>query len=64
MIDFDSLPGIALYILIWAYPILRVRLSDKTSGDERLGWMLAVALFSWVAFIFFLLVAPLKKVEE
>ncbi|HFB66263.1 MAG TPA: hypothetical protein ENJ60_12065, partial [Aeromonadales bacterium] len=35
--------------------------SDKTSGNEKLAWLLAMFFVSWFAWIFYLLLAPLKE---
>jgi len=37
--------------------------SRKTSGNEKLAWILAVLFISWFAWIFYLLLAPLKRNE-
>jgi hypothetical protein len=35
--------------------------SERTSGNEKLAWLLALLCISWFAWIFYLLLAPLKK---
>lgn len=47
--------------LIWLFPILVILSSDKTSGTEKLAWILAVIFISWFAWIFYMLLAPVKK---
>jgi len=47
--------------VIWLIPILSILFSSKTSGSEKLGWVLAVIFISWFAWIFYLLFAPIKK---
>jgi len=37
--------------------------SSKTSGSEKLAWILAVLFISWFAWTFYLLLAPLKRKE-
>lgn len=65
--EFELLGGaVALVLLIlggiiWFLPILIILGSDKTSGSEKLAWILAVVFISWFAWIFYLLLAPLKK---
>ncbi len=47
-----------LFLLIWLFPIILILQSDKTSGAEKLFWLLAVLFVSWFAWIFYLLLAP------
>ena len=47
--------------LIWFLPILIIATSDKTTGSEKLAWILAIIFLSWFAWIFYFLVAPIKK---
>lgn len=59
--------GISLLIIlgiiafIWFLPILIITVSKKTKGSEKLAWILAVIFVSWFAWIFYLLLAPIKK---
>lgn len=46
---------------IWVLPILIIAFSKKTTGAEKLAWILAVIFISWFAWIFYLLLAPLKR---
>ena len=57
--------GIALSIpflglIIWFLPILIILASDRTSGGEKLAWILAMIFLSWFAWIFYFLLAPIK----
>lgn len=45
---------------IWFLPILLIAVSDKTSGGEKAAWILAVIFVSWFAWVFYLLLAPIK----
>ena len=47
--------------LIWLLPILIIAGSDKTTGGEKLAWILAIIFLSWFAWIFYFLLAPIKK---
>ena len=47
-------------IVIWLLPILIILNSDKTTGGEKLAWILAIIFLSWFAWIFYFLLAPLK----
>ena len=47
--------------LLWLLPILIIADSDKTSGGEKLAWILAIIFLSWFAWIFYFLLAPIKE---
>lgn len=47
--------------IIWLIPVILIILSSKTSGGEKLAWVLLVIFVSWFAWIFYLLLAPLKQ---
>lgn len=47
--------------IVWLIPIWLVYSSKRTSGNEKLAWILAIIFISWFAWIFYLLLAPLKK---
>jgi len=47
-------------IVIWLLPILIILNSDKTTGGEKLAWILAIIFLSWFAWIFYFLLAPVK----
>jgi hypothetical protein len=47
--------------IIWLIPLLAIIASRRTSGSEKLAWVLAVLFVSWFAWIFYLLLAPIKK---
>lgn len=51
---------IAAIGLIWVLPILIIISSNKTTGGEKLAWVLAVIFISWFAWIFYMLLAPVK----
>lgn len=50
-----------IIILVWLLPIIIIASSSRTKGGEKLAWILAVLFISWFAWIFYLLLAPLKK---
>lgn len=61
--------GLALAVpfgcfLIWLLPILIIAFSDKTTGSEKLAWILAIVFLSWFAWIFYFLLAPVKEKPE
>jgi hypothetical protein len=52
------------WFLIWLLPILIIACSNKTTGGEKLAWILAIVFLSWFAWIFYFLLAPIKKRPE
>ena len=46
--------------LLWLLPILIIANSDKTTGGEKLLWILAIIFLSWFAWILYFFVAPIK----
>lgn len=48
---------------VWLLPILIIIGSGKTTGGEKLAWVLAVIFVSWFAWIFYALLAPIKNRE-
>ena len=58
-------PSIAIMFLIvaigWLLPIIIILRSSKTSGGEKLAWILLILFVSWLAWIFYWLLAPIKK---
>lgn len=50
-----------LCAFIWLLPIILIAGSSKTCGKEKVAWILAVIFISWFAWVFYLLLAPLKK---
>ena len=54
--------GVLLFLaVIWLLPLMLILSSGKTSGAEKLFWLLAVLFVSWFAWIFYLLLAPIGK---
>jgi len=45
----------------WLLPIIIILRSSKTSGGEKLAWILLIIFVSWLAWIFYWLLAPIKK---
>lgn len=57
-------PILSLLLLagfVWLIPFISILFSRKTSGREKFAWILAVIFISWFAWIFYLLIAPIKK---
>ena len=49
---------------IWLLPIILIAGSDRTEGKEKAAWILAVIFISWFAWVFYLLLAPLKTTDR
>lgn len=52
---------LAIIAIVWLIPLMSILFSRKTTGSEKLAWVLAVLFISWFAWIFYLLLAPVKK---
>jgi hypothetical protein len=50
--------------IVWLLPILIIISSRKTTGGEKVAWVLAVVFVSWFAWIFYMLLAPIKNRES
>ena len=59
--DFGVLIILAAIGFVWLLPILIIISSDKTTGGEKLAWLLAVFFISWLAWVFYMLLAPIKS---
>ncbi|HEX5419431.1 MAG TPA: hypothetical protein VFY39_05495 [Gammaproteobacteria bacterium] len=52
------------WFILWLLPILIIAFSDKTTGVEKLAWILAIVFLSWFAWIFYFLLAPIKPRDD
>ena len=52
---------LAICALVWLLPLIIISRSSATSGQEKMAWILAVLFISWGAFIFYLLLEPIRK---
>lgn len=50
----------ALCIAIWLVPFWIIATSDKTTGFEKIAWLLAMICLSWFAWVFYFFLAPIK----
>jgi hypothetical protein len=55
--------ALILFAIIWWMPIILIARSDKTTGGEKLVWILLVLFFSWFSWIIYWLVAPVHRPE-
>jgi hypothetical protein len=59
--------GISLLIILgvialcYLLPIIIIASSRKTTGAEKIAWLIAVLFVSWFAWIFYFLLAPIKR---
>lgn len=63
----ETLAGLLFFpilAVIWLIPLLLIVFSSKTSGGEKIAWVLLVIFVSWFAWIFYLLLAPLKQARR
>lgn len=51
----------AFITFIWLLPILIIIGSNRTTGGEKAAWVLAVIFVSWFAWVFYMLLAPIKN---
>jgi hypothetical protein len=52
---------LVIVAVVWLLPIVLILTSNKTSGAEKLFWLLAVVFVSWFAWILYMLLAPIGK---
>lgn len=50
-----------VFFFVWVLPLILIISSSKTRGGEKLAWLLLVVFVSWFAWVFYLLLAPLKN---
>lgn len=53
--------GMLLIAIIWWLPVILILRSDKTSGVEKLVWVLLIFFFSWFSWILYALLAPVGQ---
>ena len=49
--------------LLWLLPFILISQSKKVSGKEKLAWFIAIFFVSWLAWVLYLFLAPIKKTE-
>lgn len=59
--SFFALLGLMVWAFVWFLPILFILVSDRTDGKEKFAWILAVIFITWFAWVFYLLLAPIKQ---
>jgi hypothetical protein len=56
--------GIGTLVLIavgWLLPIVLVLTSSRTTGLEKLFWVVLILFFSWFSWVLYLFIAPVEK---
>ena len=61
---FFTLLFVLFCAIVWLLPIILIAGSDRTSGAEKVAWILAVIFITWFAWIFYMLLAPLKPKDR
>jgi hypothetical protein len=56
-----ALPFVFLILFFYWIPILFILFSSKVTFGEKVAWILLTFFVSWFAWIFFLLLAPIKQ---
>ncbi|CAH1544160.1 hypothetical protein DA096_22795 [Vibrio rotiferianus] len=47
--------------IVWLTPFVLVIKSNKTSGREKLGWIVAMLFISWLSWVIYMFVAPIRQ---
>ena len=55
-----TVQGTVMVIAIWVLPIWIIASSEKTTGFEKIAWLLAMVCLSWFAWVFYFFLAPIK----
>ena len=49
---------------LWLLPIWIIATSEKTTGFEKIAWILAIVCLSWFAWVFYFFLAPIKPRQQ
>ncbi|WP_032095986.1 MULTISPECIES: PLDc N-terminal domain-containing protein [unclassified Alteromonas] len=58
------LPMLIILGVFWFVPLFVIGKSNKVGKNEKLAWILATLFVSWLSFIIYLLLAPLKPNDK
>lgn len=47
-------------LALWFLPFWIIATSEKTTGFEKIAWLLAMICLSWFAWVFYFFLAPIK----
>jgi len=62
-LGFGLVAALAVFV-IWLLPFLIIATSGKTTGFEKIAWLLAMICLSWFAWVFYFFLAPIKPRRE
>lgn len=48
-------------VFLWFLPFILILFSDRAGGGEKIAWILLMIFFSWFAWIFYFLLAPISR---
>jgi hypothetical protein len=62
----EMILGLGMFALVaiaflYLLPIVLILFSSKTSGGEKLLWLVGIFFFSWFTWIAYMLVAPISN---
>ena len=49
---------ILVFVVLWFLPFILIAGSSKTSGKEKIMWLLCLFFISWFAWIIYMFLAP------
>lgn len=49
-----------IVLILWVLPIVLILKTNRTQGAEKIAWLIAIVTISWLAWVFYLLLAPIK----
>lgn len=50
-----------LIVIVWLFALVAIVRSPKTSGAEKIAWVVVTLFLSWIGFILYLIFAPLRS---
>ena len=54
----------AIIIIAWFVPFMIITTSRQTGRPEKVLWVCALLFLSWFCWVIYLLVAPLKPIQD
>ena len=53
-----------IVLILWVLPIMLILKSNRTQGAEKIAWLIAIVTISWLAWVFYLFLAPIRNKPE
>ncbi len=50
-----------IVLILWVLPLVLILKSNRTQGAEKITWLIAIVTISWLAWVLYLLLAPIKR---